>query len=71
MYQWGSGPSRSAARSNNAVRTALLWCGLQGFRSGTLLKMAKAPGKPPFCFLMNDRPWEAYERGRRQLSKSP
>ena len=39
--------------------------GLQGFRSGTLLKIAKALGKPPFYFMMNDKQWEAYERGRR------
>ena len=39
--------------------------GLQGFRSGTLLKIAKAPGKPPFYFMMNDKQWGAYERGRR------
>ena len=39
--------------------------GLQGFRSGTLIKIAKALGKPPFYFLMNDRQWAAYERGRR------
>ena len=39
--------------------------GLRGFRSGTLLKIAKALGKPPFYFLMNDRQWEACERGRR------
>lgn len=39
--------------------------GLQGFRSGTLLKIAKALGRPPFYFMMNDRQWEAYERGGR------
>ncbi len=39
--------------------------GLQGFRGGTLLRMAKALGKPPFYFMMNDKQWEAYERGRR------
>jgi len=39
--------------------------GLQGFRSGTLIKIAKALGKPPFYFMMNDEQWEAYERGRR------
>ena len=39
--------------------------GLQGFRSGTLLRIARALGKPPFYFLMNDRQWDAYERGRR------
>ena len=39
--------------------------GLQGFRSGTLLKIAKALGKPPFYFMMNDKQREAYERGRR------
>jgi len=39
--------------------------GLQGFRSGTLLNIAKALGRPPFYFMMNDRQWEAYERGKR------
>ena len=39
--------------------------GLQGFRSDTLFKIAKSLGKPPFYFMMNDRQWEAYERGRR------
>jgi len=39
--------------------------GLQGFRSGTLIKIAKALGKPPFYFMMNDKQWEAYERGRK------
>ncbi len=39
--------------------------GLRGFRNGTLLKIAKALGKPPFYFLMNDKQWAAYERGRR------
>ncbi len=28
---------------------------LQGFRRGTLLKIAKPLGKPPFCFTMTDR----------------
>jgi len=28
--------------------------GLQGFRSGTLMKIAKALGRPPFYFMMND-----------------
>ena len=39
--------------------------GLQGFRSTTLFSIAKALGKPPFYFMMNDRQWEAYERGKR------
>ncbi len=39
--------------------------GLQGFRSATLFKIAAALGKPPFYFIMNERQWEAYERGRR------
>ena len=39
--------------------------GRQGFRSGTLMKIAKALGRPPFYFMMNDKQWEAYERGRR------
>ena len=39
--------------------------GLQGFRSTTLFKIAKAPGKPPFYFMMTDGQWGAYERGRR------
>ena len=38
--------------------------GLQGFRSGTLFGIARALGKPPFYFLMNDRQWKAYEQGR-------
>ena len=38
--------------------------GLQGFRSDTLFKIAKALGKPPFYFMMNDKQWGAYERGR-------
>jgi len=33
--------------------------GLQGFRSGTLIKLAKALAKPPFYFMMNDKQWEA------------
>ena len=39
--------------------------GLQGFRSSTLLKISKALGKEPFYFLMTDKQWEAYERGKR------
>ena len=39
--------------------------GLQGFRSGTLMKIAKALGKPAFYFMMNEKQWGAYERGRR------
>ena len=39
--------------------------GLQGFRSGTLIKIAKTLRNPPFYFMMNDKQWEAYERGRR------
>ena len=39
--------------------------GLQGFRSTTLFAIAKALGKPPFYFMMNDNQWEAYERGKR------
>ena len=39
--------------------------GLQGFRSSTLFKIAKALGKQPFYFLMNDKQWNAYEKGRR------
>ncbi len=39
--------------------------GRQGFRSDTLFKIAKSLGKPAFYFMMNDRQWEAYERGRR------
>ncbi len=39
--------------------------GLQGFRSTTLFRIAKALGKPPFYFMMNDRQWEAYEQGGR------
>ncbi len=34
-------------------------------RSGTLLRIAKALGRPPFYFMINDRQWEACERGRR------
>ena len=37
--------------------------GLQGFRSGTLIKIAKTLGKPPFYFMMNEGQWERYERG--------
>ena len=33
-------------------------------RSGTLLKIAKALGKPAFYFMMNDAQWEAYELWR-------
>ena len=29
--------------------------GLQGFRSGTLIKIAKALGKPSFYFMMTDK----------------
>ena len=36
--------------------------GLQGFRSTTLMKIAKALGKEPFYFLMTDAQWKAYER---------
>ena len=39
--------------------------GLQGFRSTTLFKIAKALGKEPFYFLMNDKQWNAYEKGKR------
>ncbi len=38
--------------------------GLQGFRSTTLFKIAGALRKPPFYFLMDDKQWEAYERGK-------
>ncbi len=38
--------------------------GLQGFRSATLFKIALALEKPPFHFLMNDKQWDAYERGK-------
>ncbi len=39
--------------------------GLQGFRSTTLFKIAKALGKEPFYFLMNDKQWTAYQKGKR------
>ena len=38
--------------------------GLQGFRSDTLFKIAKALGRPPFYSFMKGKQWEAYERGR-------
>ena len=39
--------------------------GLQGFRSATLFKIAKALKKEPFYFLMTDGQWTAYEKGKR------
>ena len=39
--------------------------GPQGFRSGTLLKIAKVLGKLSSYSMTNGKKWEAYERGRR------
>ena len=37
--------------------------GKQGFRSGTLLKIAEALGIPPFFLLMTEDEWETYQAG--------
>ncbi len=36
--------------------------GQQGFRSGTLVKIAKALKIPPFRLFMKDREWEKWRR---------
>ncbi len=38
--------------------------GLQGFRSGTLIKIAKALKVPPFRLFMTDKEWAKWERAR-------
>ena len=36
--------------------------GLQGFRSGTLIKIADVLGVPPFRLWMTDEEWQKWER---------
>ncbi len=38
--------------------------GQQGFRSGTLVKIAKALKVPPFRLFMTDKEWQKWKKGK-------